>query len=97
MNVWVRRPKKAVKENGTPEGRPEEAAGFAAHGAGTNAAGVDLTGWEGKALQTVPVGGIFLGRHGGKITEDAVEAPQAFEIRFSGRFLWMDSSVWVRR
>ena len=48
MNVWVRRPEEGGKENGTPEGRPEEAAGFAAHGAGTNAAGVDLTGWEGK-------------------------------------------------
>lgn len=48
MNVWVRRPDEGGKENGAPEGRPEEAAGFAAHGAGTNAAGADLTGWEGK-------------------------------------------------
>ena len=46
MNVWLRQRKDGKRQ----EERVEDAAGFAAHGAGTgNGNGeVDLTGWEGR-------------------------------------------------
>ncbi len=44
MNVWIRQ----QKAGEVREERKEEAAGFAAHGAGTGAGETDLTGWEGR-------------------------------------------------
>ena len=44
MNVWLRQRKDGKRQ----EERVEDAAGFAAHGAGTGNGEVDLTGWEGR-------------------------------------------------